>query len=559
MPYSRALSMPVLLLATAGCFAQSELPLRPPPDPAVVFPDAEVVLLMPDAAARDALAPGEDALPNPPDAEADGGVAPDVREGMDVTTPDGTTPDAAAPDATEPAPDGGVPTYWTDVYPIVVNRCAYCHANEERDRLAGIPPIVTYAHTQAASAFQGQDVAERMAARVLNAMGGAGDMPQRGSPFANTMTMNERRVMAQWVNAGAPEGSMPDGGVTFPDASVPDSGGGTPLPWATGNPSADAGTPGVRYVDVWANQSNPAMPHQVPGRDTVYSCFVFTVPPHPSGATTESAIEFTPILDQRRHVHHIEIYRQDPNNPRDPIGNNGPQEWHLNTWWNCEGRASQEQLIANFVPGQPLPIRLPRGTGYQIHPGDRLMLEIHYDSLPPQGAPDMTGFRITTTTTQTALANVGEFWVGPLWSYDIAPTTGNTMGRHVEISSECNITAPVNVFWVRPHMHARGVRQRFWIRRQGSATRTMLAEVDPWDAGNQPLFELPANVQLFQPGDVVGTSCEFVTEGRDMRWGAGGTDEMCFMDMIHYPYTFPQNGCFTYCDRDRSRCPVVYP
>ena len=54
MPYSRALSMPVLLLATAGCFAQSELPLRPPPDPAVVFPDAEVVLMAPDGGVPEA-------------------------------------------------------------------------------------------------------------------------------------------------------------------------------------------------------------------------------------------------------------------------------------------------------------------------------------------------------------------------------------------------------------------------------------------------------------------------------------------------------------------------
>lgn len=539
-------------LGVAGCMARPER-LTLPPDPPVDYPDAEFSYsARRDAAEVDALtSPARDDAQMPAqDAEPglDAGPAIDAMPGADAMPGPDLPPEA----------DGGVPTYWRDVYPIVVQRCAYCHAAAEADRLAGIPPIVTYAHTRAASAFVGQTIAERMAARVLNSQGGAGDMPQRGSPFANTMTLADRRTVVRWVNAGAPEGDVPDGGVAFPDASVPDSGGGSPLPWANGAPSSDAGTPGVRYVDVYANQGDHVTPHRVPGRATAYSCFVFTIPPN-GAATDEYAIEFTPVLDQRRHVHHIEIYRQDPANPRDPVGNGGPEEWHLNTWWNCEGRASQEQLVANFVPGQPSPIRLPTGTGYRFQPGDRLMMEIHYDSVPPGGVTDMTGFRITTTTTQAALVNVGEFWVGPLWNYDVAPTTNNFMGRRVSISSECTITQTVNVFWVRPHMHARGVRQRFWIRRAGSPVRTMLAEVDPWDAGNQPLFELYGADRVFQVGDVVGTSCEFVTEGRDLRWGSGGRDEMCFMDMIHYPYTFVQNSCFTYCDADPSRCPVEYP
>jgi hypothetical protein len=54
----------------------------------------------------------------------------------------------------------------------------------------------------------------------------------------------------------------------------------------------------------------------------------------------------------------------------------------------------------------------------------------------------MTGFRITTTSTQPAIANAGEFWVGPLWTYDIAPPN-NMIDRELTISSECTITAPV--------------------------------------------------------------------------------------------------------------------
>ena len=514
MPYSRALSMPVLLLATAGCFAQSELPLRPPPDPVLMFPDAEVVLMAPD-----------------------GGVP-------------------------EAGPMGDAPTYWRDVYPIVLSRCAACHAYEERDRLAGVPPIITYANTQAAAdnRYVGQRLYERMAARVLNGQGMAGDMPQIGTRYAMDMTLPERQLIARWAAAGGAEGAMPDGGVTYPDASVVVTGDTGPrVPWFNGPVASDAGVPGVRYVDVFANQGgNHTQPHVVRGRLTNYDCFVFTVPPHPDGAPAEFAVEFTPILDQTRHVHHIEIYRQDPDAPIDPVGNGGPEQWHLDTWWDCQDRSSREQLIANYVPGQELPIRLPRDVGYRLEPGDRLMLEIHYNAVPAPNIVDMTGFRLTTTSTQPAIANAGEFWVGPLWTFDISPPN-NMMGRELTISSECTITAPVTVFWVRPHMHGRGLSQEFWVRRGGGAQRDMLASVDPWDPGNQPLFRLPPGEQQLRAGDVVGTRCHYTTEGRDMIWGAGSDDEMCFFNMIHYPYTFGQSACFTNCRvGEPGLCPIEY-
>jgi hypothetical protein len=522
----------VLSSGLAGCVARDGTNLRPPPDPLVEFPDAEVTLIRDDRG--EIVEP--DALPS---ADVDGGVAADA-DALPADVDGGSTP---------------VPTYWQDVYPIVFNRCTFCHANEERDRLAGIPPIVTYAHTQAMSPlFAGQSIAERMAARVLNAQGSAGDMPQRGSPFATAMTLAERQTIVRWATGGAPEGQIPDGGVVYPDASVPTDA--SPLPWVNGAPSSDAGVDGVRYVDVWANLGGDhSVPHTVLGRRTNYNCFVFTVPPHPAGATEEFGIEFTPVLDQRRHVHHMEIYLQDPNNPIDPVGGATPADWRLNTWWDCQGRTSQEQLIANYVPGQPLPIRLPRDTGYRIRPGDRMMLEIHYDSVPPPNLQDMSGLRITTTTTQAGIRNVGEFWVGPVWGYDVAPAD-NPPNRRLTIESECRITSPVTVFWIRPHMHERGRRQTFWIRRAGGQTVTQMADVNPWDPGNQPLFEVPPAEQQFNVGDVVGTRCEYETEARTIVWGSGGDDEMCFFNMIHYPFTFTQSSCWTRCTQGTGNCPV---
>jgi hypothetical protein len=113
---SSLLVLGTLVLAGPGCVAKDSNQLRPPPDPTMMFPDAEVVLVDDDS--------GVHPDGGSPMADADAGVA---EAGVD---------------------DGGVPTYWRDIYPLVFSRCTYCHANEERDRLAGIPPIVTYAHTQ---------------------------------------------------------------------------------------------------------------------------------------------------------------------------------------------------------------------------------------------------------------------------------------------------------------------------------------------------------------------------------------------------------------------------
>lgn len=523
-----------------GCVARDGTNLKPPSDDPVNFPDAEIMVVTRNDLGQIITPDGEVVLP------PDGGVL-DATDG-------GSTAAEAGPDD-----DGGtprIPTYWEDVYPIVFSRCAYCHANDENDRLAGIPPIVTFAHTQAASPiFNGQSIATRMAARVLNQAGTEGDMPQRGSPFATAMTLEERRTIVRWAQGGAPEGPRPAEPISYPDAGAP--GDASPLPWANGPVTSDAGAPGVRYIDVFANQGGDhTQPHFVQGRRTNYHCFVFTVPPNPVGALEEFATEMLPILDQRRHIHHIELYLQDPANPRDPVGGTTPADWHLNTWWDCQGRAPQEQLIANWVPGQPSPIVLPPNTGYRIRAGDRLMLEIHYDSVPaPAGVTDMTGLRITTTT-QTGLANVGEFWVGPNWTYNIAPVD-NPVNRRLVIEGECRITAPVTVFWAKAHMHERGRRQVFWIRRGGGPTRHVFADVNPFDPGNQPMYEIPAEEQLFNVGDVVGTSCEYETMGRNLIWGYSGEDEMCFFNMNHYPNTFPQNGCFVNCNPAQNNCPVT--
>lgn len=514
----------VAVLASSGCVAR-ETTLTLPPDPSVVFPDAEALAVVSDRGGVE---------------DPDGGVV---------------TPEAGLPDAVVDA--GPQLTYWRDVYPIVFARCAFCHANEERDRLAGLPPIVTFAHTQAESpAFLGQTIAERMAARVLNGNGTAGSMPQNGSPFQAAMTLDERQTIVRWVQQGAVAGELPDGGVQFPDASPPEAGP-PPLPWRNGPVASDAGVDGVRYIDVFANAGgNNTQPVTIPGRRTNYYCFVFTVPPHPNGVNGEYAIEFTPMLDNRRNVHHMEIYRQDPANPIDPVGGTSPADWHLNTAWDCEGRVSQEQLIANYVPGGPPTITLPRDVGYRIHAGDRLMLEIHFDSVAPPNMRDMSGIRITTTTTQAAIVNAGEFWVGPLFDrMDLAPAV-NPMGTRVAISSECRITQPVTIFWIRPHMHERGRSQQFWVRRNGAPERNVLAEVNPWDVGNQPLFDVPAAEQQFNVGDVVGTRCEYETMGGDLIWGSGGDDEMCFFNMIHYPFTFTQDSCWTRCGEGSPDCPV---
>jgi hypothetical protein len=464
------------------------------------YPDARVVdggRIRRDAGARDATS----TLPDP-----DAGVA------------DSGSDDAAGSPSDSGAP-GATPTWYGEIRPLMESRCSLCHGVPTA---GGAPRSLTrYADMLQTNLF-GQPIHEIVGYRLA-----AGTMPPSGYP---RFTADETEMILAWSAAGAPEGvrpDEPDSGID--DAGVPDGGadGGVLFPWTGGEQEFEAGA-GRRWFNVWANDGTGSRTSpwiaQRTGDGTSYTCFSFVIPPNPSGSgLAESAIEFHPVIDDDAHVHHLFAYHdtsgQDPDGPFD-----------------CLGNQSYGRIIGSWFPGRGATI-LPEGTGVPIQPGQRVTLEVHYDSVPAAGAPDMSGFSILLTEAQ-GLTPAGEVWAGVSWQQPLFGPGNVTLQATVT-----NTFDNVTLFTATTHMHNKGLAISLEYSRAATPNNwQMIVETDPWLFDNQILLPIEPPLVL-QIGDQVRTTCTWTTADGPVIQGAGSQQEMCYVFMYHYrPQLLPDSA-----------------
>lgn len=491
-------SRPLLLLALCCASAAGCLPEGPPPG----------------------LTAPLDRPPQYPDAEPRGSIEADAAAELDAGfAEDAHENDAeAAPDA-EPIPDAGQPadastgyTWWSDIRPLIEERCGLCHADPPR---FGAPSALASYDQLMADTPYAQPMHELVAFRVSAP---SGRMPPPSQP---QLTEDQIRMIREWSMAGAPEGTPPpDAGVlpgadagASPDASVRDAA----LPWANGASSPDAG-PGQRWIDTFAHAPGSRAPFEIPMGGTSYVCWGFEVPT--TTAAVEHAVLFQPIHDNTRHIHHIFVFH-------DPDGTfpDGPAP--------CPNLGT-ERVMTGWFPGRG-DDATPPGVGYRVQPGERLVLQVHYDSVTAPATFDQTGTRVLLTT-QPGLISAGEFWSGAIWN---SPVNGNNVSR----SGTCTLTQAVTIYRAVPHMHTYGRRLLFEVDRGGNNQWTTLIDVNPWNFDDQPTYDIPMEQQQFLPGDRLRTTCWWNTQGQSVSFGLGSEEEMCFTMMNHYPFVYDQLDC----------------
>lgn len=430
---------------------------------------------------------------------------------LDRPPPD---PNPGFPDAQVAGGDAGPggPTWYQDIQPIVAARCQQCHNNP----LVGGAPfaLLTYEDTQRMWGTGVQaPVHQLMAARIEAA---AGRMPPAGQ---TPLTEAERMLIRRWSIAGAPAGERTGDA----DGGVPPDGGATRLPWANGGSSPDAG-PGARWIDTFAHAPGAlARPFEARAASTLYECFSFTIPE--TGATDEYAVRFEPIFDNAPNVHHTFVFHN-TNAPRPD-------------YFNCanEPLLVGPRVMSGWFPGRGID-ETPPGVGIRVQPGQQLILQVHYDSVPVGGIDDMSGVRVLLVD-EPGLQDSGEFWSGNIWT---TPQNGAT----VTIQGTCTLTTDTTIYRAVPHMHTRGRRIWFEVRRRGAATWDNLITVDPWDFHNQVTYALTGTVSEFHAGDQLRTTCEYESLGDPVGFGIGSADEMCLTMLNHYPLVYAQNGCIEY-------------
>lgn len=431
-------------------------------------------------------------------ATSDAGVVEDAGQ-LDQSVPDkdaGEAQDSGAADLGT-AQDGGPGpryTWWQDVEPIVREKCQLCH--QQPPQFGAPRAFVDYAHTQGPHS-SGAEIHEVMAFRI-NAQ--QNRMPPTSQP---QLTEEERNIITVWSQIGAPEGTPPQPGT---DAGVsPDA----------GMVGMDAGMPArpiSRSFDILATQPGSSAPYQLPVRDTSYTCWSFTVPQGMSNE--EYAFRFEPVIDNTVNTHHTLLFHstEDDHADGEPFG--------------CGGFPLSWSMIAGWAPGRTAD-EIPAGAGVPINPGDKLILQVHYDNVSTQGITDNSGVRVLMTD-EPNLTEAGILWSGVVWATPLN-------GQNVQKRGTCTINSPTTMFAVFPHMHQVGTRITMEVRRQGQQNWTTLVDIQGWSFEDQPNVPISPAEQQFNQGDELRTTCWWNTGGQSVGFGEASDDEMCFNFVYHYP------------------------
>lgn len=434
------------------------------------------------------------------------------------------------------APEGRDPNmvteyeYHRDVAPIVNEYCGLCHGNPPA---FGAPrALASYGDMTQVNQF-GQPIYEMVAFR-LSADQNRMPPPQQPQPSAE-----QREIVRNWAQGGAPEGEPFDAGVPEDAGVMPDAG--WSIPWLDGGtvgPHPNA--PTERYFEILAHDINggAARPsHEMPVGDTSYECWSFPVN-MPNGLTEEFVTMLEWYIDNTAHVHHMMAFHDPSAGPL--LGNQtvGPYDC-FGFPIRADGNGFTEYLDGWF-PGRR-PSVTPTGVGMRIQPGDHIVLQMHYDAVDGPGRFDQSGIRLTLDSTQLTAA--GALWSGAIWN---TPLNGPNETR----VGECEVVQTMTMYQTFPHMHTFGTRIITDVQRAGSQNWTPLAVIDPWNFLDQPILPVPSNLEVLQPGDRIRTRCWWNTRGQVVRQGDGSLDEMCFTTIFHYPIhpnSSPSpGGCVTF-------------
>lgn len=433
----------------------------------------------------------------------DGGAAQGESTGSDDGA-DSTTGDPAAP------------SYWQDAAPILFEHCGQCH------RDGGIAPFVIddYAQAAAWAEASAMAVSERtMPPWLVTDDGSCGE-------FRDSRALSQADIdtLVAWAAAGAPEGTPRDDlQQTAPPSLAQAIDLDTPafVPVAEGTPWAEADEYRCFVVDAGADVDRVITAYEVvPGNDAL--------------------------------THHVLLFDLDPTLEVGPGQTNADVIAALDAespdrdGWPCfgasgDGTAPSGVPVA-WAPGQGV-MRFPDGVGYPLASGTMLVAQVHYNlaAADDEVEPFTTRVRLQTrdTVERPLVANLIDPFLGTLASptpASLAP--GEAAVQYSWQASVAELAGPVaglDVYGVLPHMHARGVSQRFDVV-HADGSRTCGLDVPRWDIAWQLFYFFQQPLRL-QPDDVVEVTCTYDTRdaSEPVMPGWGSSSEMCLLGVYAAP------------------------
>lgn len=403
------------------------------------------------------------------------------------------------------------PTYYADVKPILDARCARCHAD------GGIAP---FALDDAASAatnaplLPGTVSSRRMppwpAANGENAV-----------PFAHDPTLTDEQIatLVAWAEAGAPEGDPADEGEPLPDVGAT-----------------------LSRVDVSLEMPEAYTPTKEPDD---YRCFILDWP----GTDATWVTGFRVLPGNATVVHHVAAFLIPPDTLMGEDVFTTLQGWddaEAGPGYTCFGGPSgPEDLqipvsqLAQWVPGGE-GNDFAEGTGILVKPGSKVVLQVHYHTVP--GESDQTAFEVRTDPSVAHPAAFGP-WLDARWPMGsmtipagqetLITADGDPRGLYGLILGDDSPDFDDGFFIhsVLLHEHLTGESARLTLKK-ASGEQIVLLDIPDYDFNWQITYEL-AEPARFEDGDALLLECLFDnTAGTtDLNWGEGTGDEMCVANL----------------------------
>jgi mono/diheme cytochrome c family protein len=399
--------------------------------------------------------------------------------------------------------DGGpVPTYNTDVAPILGAKCVQCHTT------GGIAPfpLETYADAVA------------HATEIRSAVT-SGIMPPwppsdtcTSYKYDRSLTAAQIQAISDWVAGGTPQG----------------------LPNATPNP-VESSVATLSRTDLTLAMPASYTPVLTPDE---YRCFLVDWPQTTTSFVTGMGIK----PGDGAIVHHAIVFLAKPNQIA-TYQNLDAQD--SAPGWPCFGGPGGDVSSAGFgwvgawVPGA-VGADFPAGTGIEIPPGSKLVLQMHYNTASSPPAPDQTTILLKVDPTVDKPAAVIPFadpnWLTVKNAMNIPAHDADAMHQfafdlspYLDQLTDDVLAAnqPFTIYSAALHMHTHGTHAITQILRGSADPDECMLDIHDWDfhwQGTYP-FSTP---KVVNPGDKISLECHWNNPGdTELNWGETTEDEMC--------------------------------
>lgn len=382
--------------------------------------------------------------------------------------------------------DSGPPTWHADVAPLVAERCAGCH-------IAGGPApfALTDYETAASFATAMTDAVEAELMPPWGAIESESCQPPHGFRDDPRLDAGERQLLADWAEAGAPEGD-PNTAAPLPDP-----------------PSLELEAPDA-IVDA-------QMPYTVAGTGDQWVCF--SLDPELDQDVWLTGVQVIP--DDTTVFHHAVAFVDPAAESVDLGGDDGLYPCYLNPglqeWWG----------VGAHLPGAR-PMRPPEDVGIPLPAGSRLVLSVHYHPLGADPVPDQPSLALQWR--DEAPPYIGH--VGSAGNFDVQLPDGTGLqpgpgdppegpeflvpagaSDHTEtLAWRVPEELPALKLWsIGTHMHFAGTGMRV-EQRHPSGESDCLVETPRWNPSWQRLYDYDAPLEQLPTitgGDTLWMQCKY--------------------------------------------------